>query len=509
MEEKSGALEKIAKSATFVIVGLFISKVLAYIYKIIIARIGTEEFGLFSTGLAIIGIITTISFLGLHEGVVRYIAFFREKKEKERMKGTFILVITITFILSIFIAIILFIFSKEISIRFFHNEDLSMILKILAVAIPLDVGKTIFLNVIKAFEIIKYDIYIKQILENTLKVIVTAILVYFGLSVVGATIAYVFSLLVGFILSAYFLEKKVYPFLKDKIKPVFESKEILTYSLPLLFSGFLIMIFSWTDTLMLGNLRTISDVGIYNVAVSTAKLLYLAPFAISIIFLPIATRLYARGSKKEIKDIYQSTTKWIFGINLLLFGYLSLFSKEILNILFGFDYVSGWLSLIILAGGFLIMYLVNNASYILRVIKRTRLEFSNYAICAILNIILNYIFILKYGLLGAAIATATTSVILGILQLAEVFYLTKLNPFNLKFLNVILAAILTFIPLSLIISKFNIQINLINLLIIGVLSLGIYLLSLFLTKSLDQNDNIILKKVLNKFKLQKMKNEKS
>ena len=73
-------LKTIAKGASLIFVGMFISKLLTYFYRMIVARIGTEEYGLLSLALAVFGILTTISMLGLGTGVIRYFAFYQAKR---------------------------------------------------------------------------------------------------------------------------------------------------------------------------------------------------------------------------------------------------------------------------------------------------------------------------------------------------------------------------------------------------------------------------------------------
>ena len=58
-------LKIISKSAILVLFGIFISKILSYAYRIIVARtemIGPAGYGTLSLGIAFYGILSTISF---------------------------------------------------------------------------------------------------------------------------------------------------------------------------------------------------------------------------------------------------------------------------------------------------------------------------------------------------------------------------------------------------------------------------------------------------------------
>ena len=87
MKDSDIALKKIAKGAGIFSIGLLISKGLAYVYRLIIARIGVEQYGLFSLALAVFGIFITISLLGLSDGVIRFVSFYKGKFDQRRIKG--------------------------------------------------------------------------------------------------------------------------------------------------------------------------------------------------------------------------------------------------------------------------------------------------------------------------------------------------------------------------------------------------------------------------------------
>ena len=65
-----------------VFIGMFLSKIFVYLYRIIIARhYGSEVYGLFALSIMVIGWFRLVSGLGLKQGLLRYISLFRGKKE--------------------------------------------------------------------------------------------------------------------------------------------------------------------------------------------------------------------------------------------------------------------------------------------------------------------------------------------------------------------------------------------------------------------------------------------
>ena len=79
------SLKVLAKTSMVVFIGVLLSKVFTYAYRILIARyFGPEEYGLFSLAFMILGFFTALSSLGLIEGVLRYLPIYRGKEQKAR-----------------------------------------------------------------------------------------------------------------------------------------------------------------------------------------------------------------------------------------------------------------------------------------------------------------------------------------------------------------------------------------------------------------------------------------
>ena len=128
---------KIAKGAGILFVGAIISKALTYIYRLIVARfLGSEPYGLLSLGLAVLGVAGVFAGLGLGQGVLRYVSYYRGKKDEKRTKGTLTSAIKITLPLSIIIGVILFLLANTIATNIFHNPELTIIIQILAFVLP-------------------------------------------------------------------------------------------------------------------------------------------------------------------------------------------------------------------------------------------------------------------------------------------------------------------------------------------------------------------------------------
>ena len=309
------SLRKIAKGAGIAFTGTFIGTALGYLSRMIIARfLGAGDYGLISLGFAVMNIAATLSLVGFNTGIQRFVSFYKGKGDEGRIKGTILGALKICFPLSLIFTLLIFFYAGWISIHIFHSPGLTPVLRIFTIGIPFWVLASIFIYVIVGFQEIKYHVYTWFIFKDTFKLVAIVTFLALGYGVIGASVGWVLAIIGMSILAFYFLEKRVFPILNTRVKAVSVDRELFFFSFPLIFAGLAGLITSWTDTLMLGYFCTPPEVGIYNVAMPTASLLGIVPSAFGIIFMPVATELYARNREGDLRNVYSSVTKWIFAI---------------------------------------------------------------------------------------------------------------------------------------------------------------------------------------------------
>lgn len=498
LDIKDQALKTLAKGAGFVFIGMILSKIFTYLYRIIVARIGTSEYGLLSLGLAVISIAMYIPVLGMDQGILRYVSYYLGLKDKQRIKGTITKALKIAIPLSILFTIILFFSSNFISI-ILHQPDLSLIIKILSLSLPFYTVGVLYLSVIKAYKRMDYWVLIKNILENFVKVLITYILILFGLGVIGATIGFTIASMFTFIIAVILVESKLVPIIKSKIVSIKQTKQLVGYSWPIMFNIILNQLLGWTDTLMIGFFKNPAQVGIYNAALPTAHIMTIIPAGIKALFIPIMTTLYAQKKQMEFIAIYKTCTKWIYYFSFYIFMIFIIFSKEILQLLFGTAYIEGSSTVIIIIIGYFIYSVLSPTTALLKVIEKTKLLLFNTIISTTLNIILNYILIPRYGMIGGAIASTISLTLWSCLGLIESYYITKIHPFKKGIFKLAIISFISFIAAFLL--KDYLSPGLLGLVNGMIIAFGIYMALIISCRCLDQEDIKILKELKNKLSL--------
>jgi O-antigen/teichoic acid export membrane protein len=492
------SLQKIAKGTGIIFIGTIIGMLLGFVSRVFVVRYITQsEYGIFSLALVLTSIFATISTLGLQQGSTRYIAYFRGKKEEGKVRGVISSSIKIALIASIIFSLILFLLADFISTIISHSSELSIPLKIFSFTIPFTVLMGIFTSLFQGFNRVEPNVYFQIILSSVIYITFLAGAVLLGLSFLGVLYAYLASIVITCITFAIYTIKKLplptFP-VKTKtnanaataINPI--GKELLFFSIPLLVSSILGTFMHQLDTLMLGYFKTSDIVGLYNGALPLASsILPLPLYAVGFIYIPIVSKLYSQKSFEEMKQIYVVLTKWIFSATLPLFLILFLFPKIVLNFLFGPDYIQAGVALQLLSLGFIIHAFLGSNGNTLLVMGKTRFIMAASVVCVILNLILNLMLIPPFGIMGAAIATASSLGIINILLSTELYRSSGIHPFTKNYLKPIIAS---GILISLIygLSKIFFTISFWHLPILFVIFIFVYGLSLLLTKSFDKED---------------------
>ena len=284
------------------------------------------------------------------------------------------------------------------------------------------------------------------------------------------------------ILLYYLLKKKVY-----SLKGIFSKKSrimpsLVKFSLPLFVSDVFAYLLVWTDTLVIGYFMSAVDVGIYNVAAPTAMLVYVIPTTIKTMFYPVMSERFATGNYTRF---FKRMGDWVLFLSLPVAAFLVLFAEEFLLLFFGSEFVGGSLVLIIICLAYFVYSLFMTSHIMLYVMKKTKLVLFNTVLSVVLNIVLNIVMIPKYGIVGAALATAIALMVRALLIFVEVWWFTKVFPMSLRNILALFAVLVVSVFAYLVKSSVDsIWLLIISSLVFG----GVYLSLLFLLGYFKRED---------------------
>lgn len=182
------------------------------------------------------------------------------------------------------------------------------------------------------------------------------------------------------------------------------AKSLLKDSWPLVFATVLTMVYLRIDQVMLGSMLGSEALGNYSVAVRVAEVWAFIPLVICSATFPAMVE--AEGISDEL--FYAQMQKLYSLMVLLAYAFalpVTFFSREIIELLFSNAYADAGPLLAVLAwtGVFTSLGVARNTLIVAK--NWTRVNLVSIAFGAVLNILLNYLLIPRYGSMGAVAAT--------------------------------------------------------------------------------------------------------
>jgi O-antigen/teichoic acid export membrane protein len=178
---------------------------------------------------------------------------------------------------------------------------------------------------------------------------------------------------------------------------------------PVSYSAFFML---WVDTLMVGWFLQNKEVALYNVA---AKISFISLFFLGALDATIYPRLLSifHHTREKLSTFFWQSTVLVISV-LLIVTLLMLISSYWLLFVFGDQYVSAKMTLIILL--FAQFFRATSLTFSFMFIIREKVRYLNIVLVAalVVDLICNIIFVPRYGIEGAAVSTLITNIFLSI-----------------------------------------------------------------------------------------------
>lgn len=470
------SLESVFRGASFFSAGYVLSNIFGFVTQLLLTRLlGATGYGMYSFARTGILLARRVSNLGSNQSLMRYLPAYADNPAAQ--EDTLTVAYLTSTVSGIFMATTMIFAAPTIS-QFTLDSPLFVdILRLFALTLVFDTLMQVTAHIFRAVELAKYDVMLRKIVWHASLLVAAIISFLLGLEILETTIAVVIASALTLFYGLYLSSKKL------DISPSWRTsninlKEYYNYSLPLSAKDMGGFFYTRTDILMVGIFLSASSVGIYNIAILLAGVVILPASAVSQLFPPIVSKLYSQGQNKELNEVYTAVSRWTFTCSIPLFLGAVIYRDELL-LLFGAEFAVGGAVLIILAIGKIINSLIVQTSYLLMMTHHQYLVFINQWLTAIINIILNYLLILEFGLIGAAYASTISLIILDIMRIAEAWKFEGMTPFSWDLSKPILATIpcagtMFFLPTLLPITP------IVAMFIAGASGIGIFVLTLFL-----------------------------
>lgn len=372
------------------ILSLFIS----FISTAIVARnLGPGNFGQLSYAISFVGLLSFFYSLGIDN--VLYRDLIRNPEKRNELLGTAFTIKLFTGILTIIVV--------AVSAIAFTKDNISRILMLI-------ISGTFIFN---SFQVISYEFQsrVKSKYPSIISVLISLILNILKIFIVilGKGVIYLaFVLLLESILYATFYIYVYRTKIGERITEwKFDKKialNLIKDSWPLIFTGVFAMIYARIDQVLIKHMLNSEAVGIYDSAVRLSEAWYFIPNIIVSSFFPAI--INAKITSKELyKSRLMKLALILFIISIAIAIPVTLLSPLIIKILYGSAFSGAVIILQIYIWSNVGTFLSSLATNYLIAENRRKTLLAFNLIPMITNVVLNIIWIPKYGIVGSAYAT--------------------------------------------------------------------------------------------------------
>ena len=419
-----------------------LGQVFRYLFTTLLARwAGVELLGIYSLANAVTRISEVIAKLGLDQGILRKVSREGNVESKQTAILSALKMGSISGLIFMLIQIALAGFLAEDI--FNQSSLLTKVIAIHAFSLPFYIIIHISAFSTQAYKLLKYKIVVTEI-QNPLILLLAMIVCYFFYSAESAIIIpVVLSAVLGCITITIFLKKVSGINILSVNKGMF-SRDLLNYSLPIMFMSILGTVLHWTDVIMLGYFtEDPATVGLYHPAARTVGIVRIVLLSFAGIYGPLMAEMYAKKQNLEMNHLFKLVTRWITTFSLPFAILILLFPKKIM-LIFGSQFLQGYPILMILVSAAFIQAVFGIGGTTLNMTGFPKMNLLNTFIACGLNIGLNFYLIPTMGGMGAATATLITLSFIAFIRIIQNWKLLQLTPWSPKLIKPILAGIMAF-----------------------------------------------------------------
>ena len=379
--------ERILRMIVSLFVGIYVARYL-----------GPERFGLLSYANSFVGLFTAIATLGLDGIVVRELV--KLPRQRDKLLGT-------SFLLKVAGALVMWL-AILIALFFTKNDVLTnTIIAIIAFGVIFQAFNVIDFN-FQAEVKSKYVVH-SQFVQLIFSSFIKLVLIFNKLPLIWFAAVYCLdAAILAFGLAFSYLNNHG-SFKKWKWDAKI-AKGLLLDSWPLMFAYMSYLIYAKIDRIMIKEMLDEYSVGIY----SAAYVIYEAPLFIALMVAksvyPILVQYYQKN-KDRLFELYSELSSYMTLLSYLIVLFIFIFHENLIQITFGNNFVESSKILVILSFGLIPMFNAFLRSSYMTISESQKIILYTTLFSSIINILLNFFMIKKYGIEGAVYATVLTQIL--------------------------------------------------------------------------------------------------
>jgi O-antigen/teichoic acid export membrane protein len=429
------ATRKQIRGSSLLLTGRFLTLGANLLVQILIVRYLTKaDYGAFAYALSLASVGASIATFGLDRSITRFVPIYDEERNYPKLFGTVVLAVGTVLSIGLLIVLLAYGLTAALGGPLIGDEQAASILLILVLLTPINALDGLLMGMFAVFSKPRAIFFRRHVLTPTLRLTIVLLLVLGNQDVFFLAGGYVFAGALGVAIYSVLLFRTLR---SDGLLKHFSlgniqipAREVFGFTIPLLTSDLVYMTMNTSDVVLLGHYEGADAVADFRVIWPTAHLNQVVMSSFTLLYTPVAARMFARKDREGINNLYWQTAIWIAVLTFPVFALTFSLAEPVTRTLYGSQYADSATYLTLLSLGYYFNAALGFNGLTLKVYGRLRYVVSINVVAALVNLGLNLILIPRYGPLGAAIGTCSTLVLHNFLKQAGLLLGTGVRLFR-------------------------------------------------------------------------------
>jgi O-antigen/teichoic acid export membrane protein len=404
------------RGSSLLVAGRLLAILLNFVVQVVTVRyLSKSDYGLFAYALAVVALGSSAVQLGLDKSMPRLVPIYYERGDYSRIFGAIALATGAIWGLSICLVAVLYGLQTVRGGGVVSDPRAVSLLVILIALSPVGAYTCVLERLVAIFATPRAIFFRRHVVAPGLKLAAVMVVIASTGGVYLLAYGYLLGGVLGVAVYVAILWREwrargllQHMRLANLRWPV---RELFGFTLPLMSSDLLMILRTSFVVVVLEHFHSTAAVAEYQAVFPVAVLNMLAFEAFSNLYVPLASRMFARQQTEEISRLYWKTSLWIAVITFPVFAVTCALAEPLTVLFFGLKYAGAGTLLSILAVGYYVHAALGFNAASLRVHGKLRLIVATDVLAAVVAIGLSALLIPRYGAVGAAITTAATLVL--------------------------------------------------------------------------------------------------
>lgn len=393
-------MQELLRGASIAFLIKLVAVGLGFSLNVVIARsLGAGGAGLYFLSLILVSIVATLGRVGTAGVLVRFVSAGCAESNWGKIKGVYRQSLLLSFSASLMFSIALFFLAPVVSQRLFDKPELTIILKVMSVAVLPFTIYSMHSFALQGLKKIRDSNIVFGVSAPALTLIGCAILISEN-GIVGAAVAYVLSAMLTMLIGMLIWRGHTAASMAETPSR-FEFSLLLKSAFPLFGVEIFNLLQMWNATIFLGIWGTARELGVFQISARVAMLTSFILVAVNSIFAPKISECFACGDKQLAGSLIKKTTVLMVLLATPVLLLMVLFPRQILMI-FGEEFQDGANLLVILAAAQFVNVATGSVAQVLIMSGNEKKLHQASMIAAIISVFSGFFLVYNFGSMGAA-----------------------------------------------------------------------------------------------------------